>query len=186
MGNPVITRLGRSQIWYRKWYSDLPFNHTYKIVNTFEKITKNYLQYGLLFNKNLFMHNFWYKNFLFKTSLYNREDLNTSTYFRRYFYSHKTLTIEHTYLLREKTPEFFPMRLYVVKYLNWLVISLQWFKPFKTSRNLRKVTDPMQFKYNTSVVSKKSSFLHKTKRFKLFFCWLSYLYKTKNRPSYLF
>ena len=54
-----------------------------------------------------------------------------SRFFRRYFYTNDTLSIEHSYLIRNKTPEFFPMRTWIMKYAGWVIFSVQWFKPLK-------------------------------------------------------
>jgi hypothetical protein len=97
----------------------------------------NCLRYGFFFNKSLFFYNYWYKNFPKKDNFFIKDDEHLNNYYRRYFYSHKTLSIEHSYLLREKTPEYFPLRTYFIKYLNWIVVSVQWFKPAKISYTIK-------------------------------------------------
>lgn len=178
MGNPVITRLGRSQIWYRKWYTDLSYGNILKINHTFENILDFYFKYGFFFNKNLFMHDYWYRNTFFKKNFYNQDVKHLNLYFRRYYYAHKTLTIEHTYLLRLKTPEYFPLRLYILKYLNWLLVSIQWFKPSKLSKST-KIT-----KINTTkLLYKKSNHKFSNSRSKLLITYLRY---TFNKLTYKF
>jgi len=130
MGNPVITRLGRSQIWYQKWYTDSKYSTNIKLSKSFNDIVKGYFNYGLFFTNNFFVNVFWYRN----TPYDQTKSPQTSLYFRRYFYAHDKLTIEHTYLIRNCTPEYFPLRLYILKYSNWLILSLQWFKPVKHKR----------------------------------------------------
>jgi len=128
MGYPVITRLGYNQLWYRKWYNDDRYNNYIKLLNTFNKVITSYLKYGLLFNNNIFIHTYWYRK---KRNIYTKTNYNHNLYFRRYYYAHKILTIDHSYLLRISTPEYFPLRTYIIKYNNWIFISIQWFKPLK-------------------------------------------------------
>jgi hypothetical protein len=67
---------------------------------------------------------------------------NLNLYFRKYYYAHSTLTIEHSYFIRLKTPEYFPLKLYVLRYMNWLITSIQWFKPMKVSRSYSQKYSP--------------------------------------------
>jgi hypothetical protein len=128
MGNPVITRLGVTQIWYKKWYNNLNYTKTLKQVYTFEKLIKFYFKYGIFYYNNLFKNNFWYKILVKKK---DNTPYSNILYFRKYYFSHRTLTIEHTYSIRNTTPEYFPLKLFIIKYNSWFIISVQWFKPFK-------------------------------------------------------
>lgn len=135
MGNPTITRLGKTQMWYKNYYSDFYFSNTFKKVHTFENLLNVYFKYGLFYQGNLFSNSFWYRksNFSKKENIINNIN-KFHTYFRKFYYAHKTLTIEHSYFIRLKTPEFFPLKLYIMKYKNWMVLSLQWFKPLKKTK----------------------------------------------------
>jgi hypothetical protein len=79
---------------------------------------------------------------------------NIALYFRKYYYAHKTLAIEHSYFIRLKTPEFFPLRLYILKYNNWLVASIQWFKPWKNTLNK---SSTKSFKPGTASLKRSNS-----------------------------
>lgn len=130
MSNPTITRLGKTQMWYKNYHSDFKFSSVFKKISTFENILTAYFNYGLFYQSNPYNTYFWYKNSLRSDkSLYKNY---SSLYFRKFFYSHNTLTIEHSYFIRQKTLDFFPLRLYILKYGNWIVASIQWFKPIKT------------------------------------------------------
>jgi hypothetical protein len=186
MGNPVITRLGRNQFWYKKWFNDWSYSNTFKTINTFESILSIYLSYGFFFTKNMFFFNYWNKNLLKFKNLYINETQHSNTYYRRYYYSHKTLSIEHTYLLRISTPEYFPLRTYFLKYLNWLIVSVQWFKPaksttkkifFQKNNNLRLVTQGISTKNN--ILGKSS-----TNRFRLLLLLIKNLLNTPSINYY--
>ena len=112
MGNissPVITRLGVNQFWYKHWYSDTMHADYLKQDKFLTKLIRLYLNYGLTYKSNLFIHEYWYKpNY---KRLRTENTLDYSKCFRRFFYTNDTLGIEHSYLLRNKTPEYFPMKL---------------------------------------------------------------------------
>lgn len=130
MGNPVSTRLGVNQFWYKHWYTDSSKSLELKQDDALEKLVSFYLQYGLSFQTNPFVHEYWYRKNL-KTVRIINQSKNNSRFFRRFFYTNETLDIEHSYLIRNKTPEFFPMRTWVFKYAGWVIFSVQWFKPLK-------------------------------------------------------
>jgi len=122
-------------MWYKNYYSDFYYSNTLKNIHTLEKLINIYFLYGLFFKNNSFLSSFWYKNYFSKNYNTVFSSKNMALYFRKYYYAHKTLAIEHSYFIRLKTPEFFPLRLYVLKYNNWLVASIQWFKPWKNTLN---------------------------------------------------
>lgn len=133
MGYPVITRLGTNQFWYKHWYSDKLYASNLQKFNLLETLLDFYLKHGLSYTSNFFIHEYWYKNSKFN-SRSEPTNYQLKSYFRRFFYTHSILSIEHNYLLRNKTQEYFPMRTWVLKYLNWVVFSVQWFKPAKTKQ----------------------------------------------------
>jgi hypothetical protein len=124
--------------------------------------------YGLFYQKNLFYDKFWYKNLLKQaTKLKNQ---NKSLYFRKYYYAHQTLTIEHSYFLRLKTSEYFPLKLYIMRYNNWLVASVQWFKPVK-----KNIKNKLVYSNSNSNIQLGTNFLKKSqtnKRVKILFLLL--------------
>jgi hypothetical protein len=136
MGNPVITRLGINQFWYKHWYSDTTQALNIKQDDSFEKLINIYLNYGLVFKTNPFLHEYWYRKFAHKIRVFDQEERNTK-FFRRFFYTNDNLSIEHTYLIRNRTGEYFPMRTWVMKYGGWVIICVNWFKPLKTRRAVR-------------------------------------------------
>jgi len=60
-------------------------------------------------------------------------------FFRRFFYTNDDLFIEHSYFIRNHSGEYFPFRLWIIKFSGWVIFSLQWFKPVKKrSRRTRR------------------------------------------------
>ena len=133
MGNPVITRLGINQFWYKHWYSDHKYNQSVKEDILITQFTKFYLNHGIIRDSNPFVHEYWYRK-TYKKIRYHDQTYQNLKAFRRYFYTNERLGIEHSYFIRHKTGEYFPMRIWVMRYGGWLFISLHWFKPLKSKR----------------------------------------------------
>ena len=75
----------------------------------FQDLLKFYLNYGLTFSSNLFFNPYFFAKSLRKYNVdYFTKNLK---FYRRFFFSNDTLGIEHSYFLRYKTGEYFPLRL---------------------------------------------------------------------------
>ena len=135
-------------MWYKSYYSDFSYSSLFKKISSFEKFLNKYFQYGIFYKNNLFTNKFWFKN-IKNTASQN----NTPLYFRKYYYSHQTLTIEHSYFIRLISPEFFSLKLYILRYNNWVIASIQWFKPLKPLRR-----EGFNHKPNTRVATKTTPF----------------------------
>lgn len=134
MSNPVINRLGINQFWHKHWYSDSLYAENLHQDNTFTSLIQLYLNYGLTYSTNFFFHEYFYKNNLKAKRLIKNNKISSC---RRFFYTNTALDIDHSYLLKNKTEEYFPMRLWLLKYMNWVIFSVQWFKPIKKKNNLK-------------------------------------------------
>lgn len=132
MSNPLITRLGSNQFWYRHWYSANNYSNCLRQDSLIEKLLILYLNHGLTLTSSPFVHEHWYGRPYTKTRLSNATDY--SKFFRRFFYSNTVVGVEHSYLLRNRTGEYFPMKVWLFRYVGWFVISVQWFKPVKGKR----------------------------------------------------
>lgn len=136
MGYPVVTRLGLNQFWYKHWYSDLNFKENLKQDRSFVSLLKFYLNYGLMFSTNIFFHEYF-----FNRNLKNIRLSNISTnmkFFRKFYFSNSLLGIEHSYFLRYKTGEYFPLRIWLIKYSNWIILNFNCFKPIKSKGKFKK------------------------------------------------
>ena len=129
MSNPTVTRLGKTQMWYKLWSTPVNYSRTLKITHSFENFVNLYFNYGLMYSNNFFQSNYWYR-----TNTNNTSQLK-SLYFRKYFFLHKVLAIEHSYHIRLNTPEYFQLRTFLMKYNQWVIFSIQWFKPWKNSNS---------------------------------------------------
>jgi hypothetical protein len=177
MGNPIITRLGVNQFWYRHWYSDKFYASNLQQDHSLETLVSIYLKYGLVFKNNPFIHEYWYKSNMKNIRTTTQLSLNNK-WFRRSYYSHSNLSIEHSYLIRHKTVEYFPMRTWVLKYSGWIIFSVQWFKPVK-----KKVIITKAINYLGSIHLINNS-LDSNKRLKLLIIFI--LTNLKKDSEYLF
>ena len=177
MGNPVSTRLGINQFWYKHWYSDSSKSLELKQDESLEKLITLYLQYGLTFQSNPLIHEYWYRKNM-KTVRVNLQDKNNSRFFRRFFYTNDTLGIEHSYLIRNKTPEHFPMRTWVFKYAGWVIFSIQWFKPLKVKSKSNLISRTSSY---VGAIAKPTPRALQSRRVKLLL-----LLGTNQNPSYQF
>jgi len=132
MGYPVITRLGLNQFWYRHWYSDVKFKENLNQDKIFTTLIKFYLNYGLMFSNNIFFNEYFFNNKLKNIRLSNL--VSNRKFFRKYYFTNSLLGIEHSYFLRYKTGEYFPFRMWVIKYNKWIIINFNCFKPVKTKK----------------------------------------------------
>jgi hypothetical protein len=168
MGYPVITRLGLNQFWYRHWYSDLQFQENVKQDKSFTTLIKFYLNYGLTFINNIFFSEYFFNKKLKNIRLTNL--VTNNKFFRKFYFNNNLLGIEHSYFIRYKTGEFFPLKIWILKYSKWVIINFTCFKPFKKNKvNLKStVKELSSVNPSFSNVSTQSSFT----RYKILFIYL--------------
>ena len=167
MGYPIVTRLGLNQFWYRHWYSNSNKNYFFNSKQDviFTKLFKMYLSYGLTFSSSIFFHELFYNNKL--KNLRTSTEVNNLKYFRRFYFSNDSLGIEHSYFLRYKTGEYFPLRLWIIKYSNWVIICFNCFKPVKGKQGSKSLTKREHYSLSPDLRLDKKAF--KFNRFKLIF-----------------
>lgn len=182
MSNPTINRLGINQFWYKHWYSDTFYRSQLHQDFVSEKLLKFTLNAGTTYQSNPFVHEYWYKP-SFKKQRLNVKS-NNSKYFRRFYYSHSMLGIEHSYLIRNVNIETFPMRIWIFRFSNWLIFSFQMFKPLK-GKNVSLKSNSLDPAHSSSI-SVNSRVVEKNNRIKLLFLLLrlQQTYNVKN--FYLF
>lgn len=133
MSNPTITRLGINQFWYNHWLSNNNYSANTNQDNINSEFVTNYINHGANFTNNTFIHEYWYsKKYKQVRTLPARSFMQ---FYRRHYYSNDIVGIEHSYLIRYTTGEYFPLRTWYLKYNNWVIISVQWFKPNKSKKS---------------------------------------------------
>ena len=166
MGFPVITRLGINQFWYKHWYSKNNFFLNTKQDKLIFKLFKLYINYGVSFPTSIFFHEYFFSRK--SRNLRHKIVFKNWKYFRKIFFSCDSLEIEHTYFSRKKTVEFFPMRLWLFRYSDWIILAFSCFKPFKS-----------KFLKNKNAVKKETHSINPTfntvkqrKQIKIFYLFL--------------
>ena len=129
-----------NQPWYKHWYSDTMFSKFLNQDKIIEIFIIWYLSYGIDFKLNPLISLYWYKNQL--NNIYLNFYKYNMRFFRRYFYSNDIVGVEHSYFIRNHTGEYFPLRVWLMRYSGWLILVVSWFKPKKRKikrfiRNIR-------------------------------------------------
>lgn len=99
-----------------------------KWVRAITYLLLNYTLYGVNFQSNIFIHEYWYKKNKLLRTLPTKIYMQ---YYKRFFYTNSTLSIEHSFLIRKKTKEFFNFRPWVFLHNNWFIVIICWYKPPK-------------------------------------------------------
>jgi hypothetical protein len=136
MSNPLINRWGLNLFWYNFWYQDKNTSFSFN----FDKIVQNfiylYLNFGLILTKNFFFFKYWYQKTIEKKNIIFQ--LNNYKYFR--ILEHKNrITGEITpFYVRIKKKNIYFTKLWILKYQNWLILSVLAYKPFQKKKNILK------------------------------------------------
>ena len=102
--NPVINRTGIIQPWAYQYLPNKTLKFKIKTINTILSIFKNYISHGNTSTPSVLASEFWYgKNLQIKPAT----SINYAQFFKRFYYSNSILGIEHSFLIRKQTPEFF-------------------------------------------------------------------------------
>lgn len=139
MSSPILTRLGVNQFWYKHWVSDKHYNSKNQISYSIPIILEFFINYGFTRINNPHVHEYWFKPKVKKDrTLPSRFYMH---YYKRHFYSHEILGIEHTFLIRHRTGEYFPFKTWYLSYNNWIIVCMHWFKPNKKRRKYNPLLD---------------------------------------------
>ena len=122
MSNPCINRWGMNTFWYNFWYSDMNYAANVRHDALFSKLLNTFLFNGISIPKNIFANFYWYAKHYRRLSL--------PLYYRwtvgRNAYGYKV-----NYKFRHHHESLFPMRLWILRYGNWMIINFYWFYPRK-------------------------------------------------------
>ena len=181
MGYPIITRLGINQFWYNYWYRDKSFSLEINNDISFEVLLNTYLQYGLAFQNNIFLHEYWYSK-AYKKFRINKVRKMDTVFYKRFYYTNEILNIEHSLNYRCSTAEYFPMRLWILKYDNWVILSVKWYKPLKIKSH------PKRYDKGSGYIGSVtySNFVNFTNRIKLVYMYFYFFFVNKYKKFYLF
>ena len=166
MSNPIINRLGKTQFWYKYWFSKLTYASTLHQFKFLEFFIILFLTYGTTPNYNPFFRSYWINNQQKNTWNFFQ---SYPLYFRNFFYTNRILSIEHTFSLRIPTNEYFPMRIWLFKFQGWVILSVKWFKPWKMKTLPTRYFELPAITALNIFFNKKKTYLNRLKYILLFF-----------------
>lgn len=137
ISSPIVTRFGSKQLWHKHWYTDLN-SHYSTILNSIkviENLLEVYLNYGLDFTSNPLIRDYWVNSKFKGFSPLN----NRWRWFRKMFYRNARVKFEYSYVIRRHSGEYFPFKLWVLRFSGWFIFLKSSFKPMKFKvRKLRR------------------------------------------------
>lgn len=163
MSNPLVNRWGSNTYWTSLWYSDMFYSANVQHDSAIVELLKIYFFYGLQTPKNIFFRKYWY---LSKRSFRTPQHVNFSNkYFRTY--AHKIYWDEtpDSYKTRTRTRDIYPLKTWIFKCHNWVLINFYWYKPMKGLKGPIYKNTPKTFNF-FSVLEKNN--LSSLRRYKIF------------------
>ena len=152
MSNPCLNRWGSSIYWSVFWYSDNYYAKNLQQDRIFEKLLNIYLFYGLQTKTTFFLSTYWFYSKTLNTNSSSKGLVSSpNNYYRWFEYFDSGLGKKFKDCLRVKTRDVYMMKLWILKFVNWIVINVYWFKPIKgqesTNRYQFKTRNPVDYTF---------------------------------------
>ena len=182
MSNPCLNRWGSNIYWSVFWYSDNYYAKNLQHDRLFEKLLNIYLFYGLQSKTTFFLSNYWFYS---KTQCESSQKLIVSNhnYYRWFEYYDSGLGKKFKDCLRAKTTDVYLMKLWILKFVNWIVINVYWFKPIKGKESVDRYqlnqSNPHDYTYVSIGRNNNSTNIKRLK-----FLTSQYFYKLVNQKLY--
>ena len=151
MSNPCLNRWGSNTYWSVFWYSDNFYSKNLQHDRLFEKLLNIYLFYGLQTKTTFFLSKYWFY-FSNKQALVDRR-ASVKNYYRWFEHYDYGLGKKVQDCLRIKTADVYMMKFWILKFVNWIVINVYWFKPVKGQNSLTNNTFSSRMPYDYTYVS---------------------------------
>jgi hypothetical protein len=123
MSNPLINRWGLNTFWYNLWFTDYNFKNFYNQDKIFSQLLNVYLFNGLNLPYNIFANQYWYSKLFYRTT--------APSYYKWITRKGSQFGELVRYSLRLETECLFPMKLWILRYNNWIILNQYWFYPLK-------------------------------------------------------
>jgi len=158
MSNPSINRWGLNLFWYNHWFVDSKYFMSLQHDDLIYKLVHVFLNFGLIFPVNLFIHRYWFKR-LKGRNYYNEH--NTKYYRVINFKNFLTQEIS-SYNERIKLEHVYQSRIWILKFQHWILINFYCYTPVKRrQRVMNKFKKKVDIDFYTTPQKKKSLFLQK-------------------------
>jgi hypothetical protein len=139
ISNPSINRWGLNLFWYRFWYTDKNYSLVVQQDAFITKLIHIFINYGILFPKNIFTNRFWYSSEVLTRNYYNEHN---TKYYRVVNFKSEAMKINEFYYIRTKLKNVYYSRIWILRYQNWIIINFYAFQPPKNQTN----NDPRRLK----------------------------------------
>lgn len=175
MSNPSINRWGLNLFWYRFWFVDKNLSKNLHSDAFIDELVYLFLNYGILFYKNIFFNKYWFFNKIKFKNFFNE---HSSKYYRVVNFKNTILNINSIYYSRIKLKNIYFSKIWILKYQNWIIILFYAFKPYqktskKKNKKINKELDIFLDKTNSNV-----KFLKRIKS--IYFYLFQFNYNKKN------
>jgi len=169
LNNTLINRYGLNILWKKLWFNDKIYNLTLNQINLIEILIKNYIFYGFIKYKNLYLNKIWYKKTNKKISKINMK-------YKNFYYIYIPLKLKYakTNIIlkkRIKKKNIYSSKLWTLIYQNWIIILWFFYQPFlkKQSQNYIQDTNFLNFMNQNFQFKKKKKYLFRIKYLYLLF-----------------
>lgn len=145
MSHPSINRWGNNLFWYNLWFTDKNKNLLIHQDSLFLELIYLYISYGLSFKKNFFINNYWinFKKFNINLLLLKKE--YNFKYFQLMEYKSRLTGLNSHYKIRKNLKHFYPSKLWILRFNNWIVLTLYSYQPsikkYLKKKSLNKTTN---------------------------------------------
>lgn len=183
MSNPLINRWGFNLFWYNFWYTD----KNNFLQNTFDDVISKllllYVNYGLLFNKNIFFSAYWYKKTSrCGTNLFKRLD---AQYFRAMSHKNRITGELSRFYVRFKKKDVYFGKVWILRYQGWIITNIAAFQPVKKKKQKIKNRKFLSVFLKQSDAFFQNQFLLLF-RYKLYFLFIKNEHMIKKNLYYFF
>lgn len=175
MSNPSINRWGLNLFWYNFWYNDKISSLIIQQDILLDKFVNIYLQFGFVYDKNIFINKHWFSNYNLPYFSINTE--SNLKYFRLVEYKNKIINQYKSYKIRNQIKNTYFSKLWILRFQNWLILNIYAFKPLIT-RNKKLIKKKKEINLYTNSLIKNN---FKINRLKFFF---HYFFSKLNKNFY--
>lgn len=125
-----------------------------------------YLNYGILFPKNIFFNKFWYFS---KFNFENYQNTHNMKYYRIVNFKNRSMGIDSHYAVRSQVKNTYFTKIWIMRYQNWLIINYYCYFPKIKSKAAYFFGKKKNIPFLLNDVKKDFLFLKRAKLLMIFF-----------------
>lgn len=167
MSNPVISRWGLNLFWYRHWYTDKNYHLSLQHDDAINKLLHTFLNFGISFPVNIFIHKYWFKNYKYK----NYFNEHVTKYYRIINFKNFITQEINSYNVRIRIENIYQSKIWILKFQHWILVNFYCFTPLK-KRQVEAIRNN-QWQFFDTFLTKSSHHFKNYKRLKFVFFFIS-------------